>query len=130
MIKTIQMGCINPKNVIMLAVDEADMMLLDNLGEQTARIKEMLHPSAKVLLFSATFPDEVKEFADKIAPNATKITLKPSEVMLKRIMQLQCHTDDAHDKYSLVKSVFSKMSIGQAIIFTNVCFCFFLYLLL
>ena len=122
MIKVIQMGNINPKNVLMLAVDEADMMLLDNLGEQTARIKEMLHPSAKVLLFSATFPDEVKEFADKIAPEATKITLKPSEVMLKRIMQLQCRTDETHDKYSLVKSVFSKMSIGQAIIFTNVCF--------
>jgi len=63
----------------------------------------------------------VKEFADKISPNATKITLKPSEVMIKRIIQLQCRTDKDHNKYQLVYSLFRKLSIGQAIIFTNVC---------
>jgi len=103
----------------MLAVDEADAMLQDNLGEQTARIKEKLPASAKVTLFSATFPEEVKKFADQISPDATKITLKPSEVMLNRIIQLQCHVDDKHDKYNLVYTLFRKLSVGQAIIFTN-----------
>jgi len=112
-------GCINPKDVLMLAVDEADTMLQDNLGEQTAKIKALIPPLAKITLFSATFPEDVKEFADKICPDATKITLKPSEVMLNRIMQLQCRTDEKHDKYNLVYTLFRKLSIGQAIIFTN-----------
>jgi len=118
-LNAIEGGSINPKNVLMLAIDEADAMLQDRLGEQTLRIKQSLPSGAKVTLFSATFPDEVKEFAAKVCPDATEIRLKPSEVMLNRIMQLNCHVDEKHDKYSLVRSVFRTLSVGQAFIFTN-----------
>lgn len=113
--------CIDPRLVLMLAVDEADHMLQANLGEQTAFIRSQLSPNVKVTLFSATFPDAVKAFADKIAPAARKITLKQSEVVLKRITQLTCRADTAHSKFDIIDAVFSSISIGQTIIFANVC---------
>lgn len=114
-------GCIDPKFVMMLAVDEADHMLQANLGEQTAFIRSRLSANVKVTLFSATFPDAVKDFADKVAPDARKITLKQSEVVLKRITQLTCRTDATHSKFDIIDAVFSSISIGQTIIFANVC---------
>ena len=62
--EAVKRKCINPKMIVMLAVDEADHMLQENLGEQTSFIRSQLRPEAKVMLFSATFPDSVKEFAD------------------------------------------------------------------
>jgi len=117
--KCIDFGCIIPGDVLMLAVDEADAMLEDNLGQQTARIRASIHPKAKVCLFSATFPDEVKEFASKICPDAKEIILKPSERKLNRIIQLDCRVDEEHDKYNLMLSLFRVLSVGQAIIFTR-----------
>lgn len=119
--EAVKRRCINPKMIVMLAVDEADHMLQENLGEQTSFIRSQLRPEAKVMLFSATFPDSVKEFADKIAPAARKITLKQSEVVLKRITQLTCRTDSEHSKFDIINAVFSSISIGQTIIFVNVC---------
>ena len=113
--------CIDPKLVMMLAVDEADHMLQANLGEQTAFIRSQLSANVKVTLFSATFPDTVKAFADKIAPDARKITLKASEVVLRRITQLTCRADEEHSKFDIIDAVFSSISIGQTIIFANVC---------
>jgi len=78
-----------------------------------------MNPHAKVALFSATYPEDVKDFAEKIATDAVKITLKPFEVMLKRIHLLQCHTTETYDKYKIVQTLFKKAPVGQCFIFTN-----------
>ena len=53
--EAVKRRCINPKMIVMLAVDEADHMLQENLGEQTSFIRSQLRPEAKVMLFSAVF---------------------------------------------------------------------------
>jgi ATP-dependent RNA helicase DDX19/DBP5 len=48
----------------------------------------MLPRGVQNVLFSATFPDQVQDFADKIAPEANKIFLKKEEVTVDAIKRL------------------------------------------
>jgi ATP-dependent RNA helicase DDX19/DBP5 len=58
-------------NMKVLCLDEADNMLdQQGLGDQCLRVKQMLGNAEQVLLFSATFPDEVMGFARGFCPNA------------------------------------------------------------
>lgn len=47
-----------------------------------------------MLLFSATYPERVRKFATKVAPNATKIVVKKEALTLDNIAQfyMDCET--------------------------------------
>lgn len=48
----------------------------------------LLPKDIQIVLFSATFPDSVIEYAAKFAPNANQITLKHEELTVEGIKQL------------------------------------------
>ncbi len=48
----------------------------------------LLSRDIQIVLFSATFPDTVIEYASKFAPNANQITLKHEELTVEGIKQL------------------------------------------
>lgn len=56
------------------------------------------------MLFSATFPDTVIDYASKFAPNANQITLKHEELTVEGIKQLyidcrsEVHPHECHDQ--------------------------------
>jgi ATP-dependent RNA helicase DDX19/DBP5 len=76
----------------------------------------------QVVLFSATFPDHVRNFASKFAPNANKIELKKTELSVEGIKQfyLDCKNED--HKYEVLVSLYTILTIGQSIIFCQVSF--------
>ncbi|KAJ7067177.1 P-loop containing nucleoside triphosphate hydrolase protein [Mycena amicta] len=110
---------IDPTGIKVFVLDEADNMLdQDGLGDQTLRVKNMLpRDGLQILLFSATFPDNVRTFASKFAPNANKIELKKEELSISGIRQFYMDCKNEEDKYDVLVRLYALLTIGQSIIF-------------
>jgi|SRR5579859_5673886 len=76
--------------------------------------------NAQTLLFSATFPDQVRTFAQRFAPNANEISLKTEELSVEGIKQLYMDCRDEQHKYEVLVGLYGVMNIGQSIIFVAV----------
>ena len=74
-------------------------------------------------MFSATFPDHVKDFANEFAPEANQIFLKKEEVTVEAIKQLYLECDGEEQKYNALSALYDIMSIGQSIVFCKVSSC-------
>jgi len=72
------------------------------------------------VLFSATFTEEVQEFAESFAPEANKIFLKKEEVTVEAIKQLYLECDGEDAKYDALSALYDCMAIGQSIVFCRV----------
>jgi ATP-dependent RNA helicase DDX19/DBP5 len=73
-----------------------------------------------MLLFSATFPDTVRVFASKFAPNANEIALKKEELSVDGIKQFYLDCKGESHKYEVLVDLYELMTIGQSIIFCKV----------
>ena len=73
--------------------------------------------STQLVLFSATFPDHVREFASKIAPAANEIRLKQEELSVDAIKQFYMDCEGEAQKYQVLVDLYSLLTIGQSIIF-------------
>ena len=77
-------------------------------------------PQPQIILFSATFPDHVRNFANKFAPNANKIELQREELSVEGIRQFYMDCRDEEHKYDILVSLYQLLTIGQSIIFCQV----------
>ncbi|KAJ7170914.1 P-loop containing nucleoside triphosphate hydrolase protein [Mycena crocata] len=111
---------IDVADIKVFVLDEADNMLdQDGLGDQTLRVKNMLprdHP-VQILLFSATFPDHVRTFASKFAPNSNKIELQKEELSVDGIRQFYMDCKNEDHKYDILVRLYDLLTVGQSIIF-------------
>ncbi|CAK5269750.1 unnamed protein product [Mycena citricolor] len=111
---------IDISQVKVFVLDEADNMLdQDGLGDQTLRVKNLLprdHP-VQIILFSATFPDNVRNFASKFAPNSNKIELRREELSVSNIRQFYMDCKDEGHKYDILVQLYNLLTVGQSIIF-------------
>lgn len=107
------------KKIRVFVLDEADNMI-DTQGhrDQSVRIQKALNPSScQFLFFSATFEENIKQFAEIIVPNPIIIGLKNEELTLDNINQYYVHCNDEFAKYTAVANIFGSISMGQAFIF-------------
>ncbi|KAJ4412046.1 RNA helicase required for poly(A+) mRNA export [Gnomoniopsis sp. IMI 355080] len=110
----------NIQDIKMLVVDEADNMLDQaGLGEQAAKVKNMLPKNVQILLFSATFPDKVDSYAQKFAPNAHSMKLQRQDLTVKGITQMYMDCPSETDKYDVLVKLYSLMTIGSSVIFVK-----------
>ena len=79
-----------------------------------------IRKTAQTILFSATFPDQVRTFAQRFAPNANEISLKTEELSVEGIKQLYMDCRDEQHKYEVLVGLYGVMNIGQSIIFVAV----------
>ncbi|ORY32710.1 DEAD-domain-containing protein, partial [Rhizoclosmatium globosum] len=106
--------------VKVFVLDEADNMLdLQGLGDQSVRIRKLMPPTCQILLFSATWTDELRDFAARIAPNARAITLKREELSVDAIKQLYMDCRDEDHKTEILMAIYGLLTIGQSIIFVR-----------
>ena len=75
---------------------------------------------AQIVLFSATFPDRVRTFASRFAPNANKIELKKEELSVEGIKQFYMDCKNAEAKYDILVQLYSLLTVRQSIIFCKV----------
>jgi ATP-dependent RNA helicase DDX19/DBP5 len=71
----------------------------------------------QIILFSATFPDHVRNFASKFAPNANKIELQRNQLAVDSIRQFYMDCRSEEHKYEVLVSLYHLLTIGQSIIF-------------
>lgn len=101
-------------------LDEADNMLdKQGLGSQCLRIKKLLPSTAQLVLFSATFPDDVYKYAQSFVPNANEIRLQHTELNVSAIKQLYMDCDSEEAKYDALIHLYSLLTIGSSIIFVQ-----------
>lgn len=80
----------------------------------------LLPPEVQVVLFSATFPDEVVRYAQVFAPNSNTLTLRHEELTVEGIKQLYLDCDSEEEKYSVLVKFYGLMTISSSIIFVKV----------
>lgn len=101
-------------------LDEADNMLDQHgMGSQCSRVKKMLPGKIQVVLFSATFPEEVYQYALQFAPKANEIRLKQEELNVNGIKQLYMDCKDKEDKIRVISALYEILTIGSSIIFVR-----------
>lgn len=74
----------------------------------------------QVVLFSATFPQAVVQFASKFAPNANEMTLKHEDLTVEGIKQIYLDCDSEEDKFEVLVRFYGLLTIGSSIIFVKV----------
>ncbi|OAD72243.1 hypothetical protein PHYBLDRAFT_78169 [Phycomyces blakesleeanus NRRL 1555(-)] len=105
-------------NIKIFVLDEADNMLdQSGLGDQSLRIKSMLKSNPQIVLFSATFPENVTKFASRFAPNANEITLKREQLSVDAIKQFYMDCDSEEHKYEVLTNLYDMLTVSQSIIF-------------
>jgi len=111
---------LNVQSIKVLTLDEADNMLdTQGMGEQCQRVKNMLPKQLQVVLFSATFPEKVLEFASRFAPNANEITLEVEKLTVKGIKQMYLDCADDQAKYEALVKFYGLMTVASSIIFVK-----------
>lgn len=106
--------------VKIFVLDEADNMLdKQGLGDQCIRVKKFLPKTTQLVLFSATFPDAVKEYAKRVVPNANTLELQRNEVNVSAIKQLYMDCNDENHKYEVLCELYGLLTIGSSIIFVS-----------
>jgi len=103
----------------MIVLDEADKLLSNEFQELLEEIYKYLPPLNKrqSLLFSATFPVTVKDFATKYMREPYEINLM-DELTLKGVTQYYAFVEE-RQKIHCLNTLFSKLQINQSIIFCN-----------
>jgi len=113
---------IDRKNFTIFVVDEADFMIDEKqqMGPQVLQIKQLMPDDVQVLLFSATWPERVADFAHTIVPQASHIRILKEELTLSTIMQTFIDVgDDDWKKLTQLSELYAAMNIGQSIVFVN-----------
>lgn len=101
-------------------LDEADNMLdQQGLGSQCSRVKKTLPKDCQLVLFSATFPKTVYDYALSFVPDANEIRLKAEELNVDQIKQLYIDCDSREDKITKLMDIYSLLTIGSSMIFTQ-----------
>lgn len=111
------------KKIKAFVLDEADVMISQQ-GHQDfcVRIHRGLNKqTCQMIFFSATYEPRVMDFASKIVPKPMIIRLKRQEESLNYIKQYYVTCKNYEEKIQVVYDVYGLISIGQAIIFCQVC---------
>jgi ATP-dependent RNA helicase DDX6/DHH1 len=100
-----------------LVLDEVDKLLSIDFKQIVAKIIEIMPKEKQIMLFSATYPQEIKEFQQKYIPEPQFINLM-DELTLKGVTQYYAYLEEK-EKLHCLNTLFAKLDINQAIIFCN-----------
>jgi translation initiation factor 4A len=110
---------VNASTIKLFVLDEADEMLSQGFKEQIYNIFQYFNDNIQVALFSATMPDEILKLSQKFMRNPVKIIMKKEDLNLECIEQHYIALQDDRDKYTMLKNIFSVISLNQCIIYCN-----------
>lgn len=114
---------IKTNNIKVFVLDEADEMVSESGHRANSLlIKKAMPKTCQSLLFSATFPDDVITFADKMVDRPDKILIErgPESLVLDVIKQLWIDTREYDGgKIGFLSDIYSFLTIGQSIVFVE-----------
>ena len=104
-------------NCGILVLDEADKLLSQDFKNTVEKIIQKLNKDRQIMLFSATFPVDVRKFMDKYMNNCVMKNLM-EELTLFGVTQYYTYIEEKL-KLNCLHTLFQKLEINQAIIFCN-----------
>ena len=108
------------KKIKVFVLDEADVMIsTQGYHDQSLRIHKQLPKTCQMMLFSATYSEDVMQFAEQIVPDPIIIKLKREEESLDTISQYYIECKNREEKFEALSNIYGSISIGQAIIFCD-----------
>lgn len=116
----IKYKCFDPKKLTVFVLDEADVMIAtQGHQDQSIRLQRLLSKeTCQMLLFSATYDDQVMEFAQAVIPRSPiVIKLRREEESLDNIKQFYIECPDIEHKFQALSNIYGTISIGQSMIF-------------
>jgi len=113
---------VDPRWMTIFVLDEADVVIDEGnqMGPQVAQIKKMLPYEVQVLLFSATFPERVEEFAKAMVWKPQRIAVTKADLTLETINQTFIDVgNDPAMKQKQLSELYGALNIGQSVVFVN-----------
>ncbi|GAA5911003.1 hypothetical protein JCM8208_003954 [Rhodotorula glutinis] len=80
-------GDVKLERVTYLVLDEADRMVYEGFEEELRQVFACVRPDRQVLMFSATWPVEVRELAKTFVKDAARVTIGNDEVTANRAIK-------------------------------------------
>mmetsp|Transcript_12312 Transcript_12312/g.15605 ORF Transcript_12312/g.15605 Transcript_12312/m.15605 type:complete len:558 (+) Transcript_12312:66-1739(+) len=113
----IRRGLLDPSGVKVFVLDEADEMICeDGHREQSISIHRKMSPQCQTLFFSATFNEEVFDFAKRIVRNPNIIKLASDEELVLDVIK-QLWIDTRGNKPEVMGDIYDLLTMGQSIVF-------------
>ena len=109
-------NAIKLSHVSHLVLDEADRMLSLGFTDELGKILVLLPKSKQTLLFSATFPEEVKELTDALLTSPVEVLLQSKEE--SRLHQ-QVYTVNKNRKTALLAHLIKEQNWRQVLVFAS-----------
>ena len=101
----------------LLVLDEVDKLLTKDFKSIVSKLIEIMPKDKQIMLFSATYPMEIKEFQPKYISSPQFINSNV-ELTLKGVTQYYVFLEE-REKINCLNTLLSKLDINQAIIFCN-----------
>lgn len=113
-----RLNVLNLKKIKAFCLDEADVMI-DQQGHQDfcIRIVKGLPNTCQMMLFSATYKNQVMEFANKIVKEPMIIRLRRQDESLSCIKQVYVKCESFDLKYKALSNIYGLITVGQSMIF-------------
>jgi len=116
----IKTRALTTSSVRIFVLDEADQMVdTQGMGDQTLRIKRSLPREVQTLLFSATYREEVRVLALKIAPDANQIFVDREDLSLTRVAQFYLVCASSSARFDVLSEIYELLTLSQSVIFVN-----------
>lgn len=112
---------LDTRHIKIFVLDEADVMVSeDGMRDRSVAIKKMIkNHSCQYLLFSATYADEVRDFAQRMVPDHNIITVKKEKLTLDGIKQFWIDCGSKDNKFKVLSDIFAVLTIGKCVIFVQ-----------
>jgi translation initiation factor 4A len=110
---------IDIKKISLVVIDEADEMLSNTFKHQFHKIIMCCKENVQIVLFSASFPDDIKKLSSTFLINPISIIMKSENLTLDGIAQYYVSLENDEHKLITLKDLYSNISFSQCIIYCN-----------
>ncbi|XP_076436049.1 eukaryotic initiation factor 4A-I-like isoform X2 [Babylonia areolata] len=115
----INRGALDPNNIKMFVLDEADEMLSRGFKDQIYDVFRFMPSEIQVILLSATMPSDVLEVTQRFMRDPVRILVKKEELTLEGIRQFYVQVEREEWKLDTLCDLYETLTITQAVIFCN-----------
>ncbi|WP_440056644.1 DEAD/DEAH box helicase (plasmid) [Pseudoalteromonas sp. T1lg65] len=114
----IRLGNVNLSGIKHLVLDEADRMLDMGFVADMQQVIDLVDENKQLLLFSATFPSVVKQFAKQVLSHPELIQVTPENTTAETVRHVVYPVKDER-KRELLSELIGKKNWQQVLVFVN-----------